>query len=140
MSKPENAGIKRLQPPLLAENVYTEKTHNIYRGGTPDLFLENPLGEAWAEAKYIERKSATPGDVVSPEPAINKMSELQKNWAIRRINNNKKYFLLVFYGSYSYAMFTFMSVGNEQRLFPTGRSYIRSKKQIVQDIVNYLNS
>lgn len=140
MSKPENAGIARLKDPLLAEGVYMEKTHNMYRGGTPDLFLENALGEAWSEAKYVARKLLQPGDQVSPEPAIAKMTDLQKAWAIRRVNNNKKYFLLVFYDSYHYAMFRFMNVGNDQRLTPLGGSFVRTKKQIVQDIVTYLNS
>ena len=38
---------------LLPDEVYYEKNHNPYHGGTPDLYIEGPAGVAWIEGKHF---------------------------------------------------------------------------------------
>lgn len=52
--KPESSFIKKVHGKLPAV-VYREKTHNAYRGGTPDVYYSAPASELWVEYKYIAR-------------------------------------------------------------------------------------
>lgn len=66
---PENRFIKRVHARLPA-NIYHEKMHNVYRGGTPDVWYSGKGGDLWIEYKWAEKPGKKP-------PAL---SELQKRW------------------------------------------------------------
>lgn len=52
--KPESSFIKKVHGKLPAV-VYREKTHNAYRGGTPDVYYSAPASDLWVEYKFIAR-------------------------------------------------------------------------------------
>lgn len=137
MSKPENAMLNRVRKELEPLGYYTEKITPVYSNGTPDLYIEKQGVDAFCEGKFIPRKTIKVGDQISAVSAANQMTALQKAWAVRRINNGLKFFLLVGYGSYTYAMFTFLQ--RQPELTVTGGSFVRSKQSIIEDIEAYMN-
>jgi hypothetical protein len=65
----------------LTPNVYAEKMHNPYRGGTPDFYFEGIGRSVWAEYKFV----------VLPKRAdtyiVPNLSALQKDWLERNRQN-----------------------------------------------------
>lgn len=134
MSKPENAMLNRVRKELEALGYYTEKITPVYSNGTPDLYIEKQGVDAFCEGKFIPRKTIKVGDIVTAERPIKEMTALQRAWALRRINNDLSYFLLVGYGSYTYAMFWFLD-----ELDVAAHTRVRDKKGVVEDIEVYMN-
>ena len=81
--KPESLFIHRVHK-LLPEIVYAEKTHNMYRGGTPDCFYEGIAEDLWVEYKWIPKLPARVTTLVSLD-----LSELQKRWLKRRYEKSR---------------------------------------------------
>lgn len=60
--KPETLFTNRLNK-RLPQDVYAEKTYNIYRGGTPDFWYSGYKADLWVEYKWIKqlpKKESTP--------------------------------------------------------------------------------
>lgn len=74
-TKPENRFIQRVHKRI--PQVYSEKTNNPFRGGTPDVFYTGTSGDLWVEYKYLPKvpKSANVRAA---------LSELQRLWLHRR--------------------------------------------------------
>lgn len=85
---PENTFINWVNK-RLSSDVYCEKTHNDYRGGTPDVYYEGTSCKSrmfWVEYKFLKtppKHSFTP-----------KLSQLQKRW-LRRNYKNGHYPLVI---------------------------------------------
>ncbi|RLC99093.1 MAG: hypothetical protein DRI46_10135, partial [Chloroflexi bacterium] len=72
--KPESLFIQKVLKKL-SPNYYAEKTHNQYRGGTPDLFVLGPSGlTLWLEFKWLPKL---------PAKHVLNLSELQLRWLKR---------------------------------------------------------
>lgn len=132
MSKPENAMLNRVRKELEPLGYYTEKITPVFSNGTPDLYIEKQGVDAFCEGKFIPRKTIKVGDIVTAEQPIKEMTALQHAWAVRRIDNSLPYFLLVGYGSYTYAMFIHLDEAEH--------ATVRNKKDIVEDIEAYMNA
>ena len=83
-SKPETtftAAVHRHLP----LTVYREKMHNMYRGGTADVWYDGPKGDLWVEYKFIVLPKR-------PETEIDTrrlFSELQIQWLRNRYTNGR---------------------------------------------------
>lgn len=75
---PENRFIQNIHK-RLKQGIYREKTHNSFRGGTPDVFYEGKASMFWVEYKFL---SVRPKKAFTP-----KLSELQKRWLKRNYEN-----------------------------------------------------
>ena len=80
MSKPETryyTAVHKLLPPL--SELHREKMHNIYRGGTADVWYSGTLDDLWVEYKWI---------AVLPKKAPvcleRELSPLQQRWLTGR--------------------------------------------------------
>lgn len=132
MSKPENAMLNRVRKELEPLGYYTEKITPVFSNGTPDLYIEKQGVDAFCEGKFIPRKTIHVGDFVTAEMPIKQLSALQHTWITRRLANNLKTFLLVGYGSYTYAMFRSLDAAEH--------APVRNKRGIVEDIEAYMNA
>ena len=74
-SKPETTFIASVHRHLT--DVYHEKMHNPYRGGTPDVWYSGDRGDLWVEYKYIP----TIPKRAELKPAL---SKLQAEWLAGR--------------------------------------------------------
>jgi hypothetical protein len=75
---PENRLINAVKKEL-GSDVYSEKMHNAYRGGTPDVWYSGRGGDLWVEWKWI-------ASVPKKGPIVPNLSELQKQWLGRRVD------------------------------------------------------
>ena len=93
---PENRFIQRVHKKLSSE-VYREKMHNPYRGGTPDVWYSGKGGDCWVEYKWLPRQ---PKRV--PTPAL---SELQKKWLRGRFLEGRDVMVVVGFpdGAYTFS-------------------------------------
>jgi hypothetical protein len=82
--KPENRFLNLVHKHL-PNTVYFEKTHNIYRGGTPDVYYEGPKTILWAEYKYLPKLPKTINLIGQKTPPL---SALQQRWLTRAQANN----------------------------------------------------
>lgn len=83
---PENTFIASVHRHLRGK-CYFEKTHNEYRGGTPDVYYEGSSQSFWAEYKFLKndpKRQFTP-----------KLSELQKEWLKRNFDNGHAPWVIV---------------------------------------------
>ena len=71
---PETRYIKRIHNKL-DKRIHTEKTHNVYRGGTADCWYSGPKGDMWIEYKWIDAIPKRKNTAVIPD-----LSGLQKEW------------------------------------------------------------
>lgn len=83
-TKPENRYIHRVGKRLPAW-VYAEKTNNIYRAGTPDMYYEGPGAIMWVEYKWSPRVPKKIDFSTASAPHITK---LQSKWLERAFKNN----------------------------------------------------
>lgn len=134
MSGPENRMVKRVQKGLLEHSVYSEKMNNIYRGGTPDLYIEGDLRIAWCEAKYDDLGRLSPGDPYPFNRALKLLSPLQRSWGQRCIANGVRHLMLVGLSSTTYAVHD--NEGNET-LDPDVVQYVEvlNKAQTIKRLV-----
>lgn len=72
-AKPETTFITAIHKPL-AHELYHEKMHNPYRGGTPDVWYSGCDGDLWVEYKFVASVSPKSKAVV-PD-----LSALQSKW------------------------------------------------------------
>lgn len=54
-AQPEANFIQRINKAIPKE-VYREKMHNPYRGGTPDVWYSGDYGDLWVEYKFISKE------------------------------------------------------------------------------------
>lgn len=85
-SGPENRFIKWIGSKLPKE-IYSEKMHNPYRGGTADVWYSGKR-DAWIEYKWIN--SVPKKGVLIPD-----LSGLQKLWLGRRFSEGRTVFVVV---------------------------------------------
>jgi hypothetical protein len=76
-SQPENNFIKSIHR-LLPRELHHEKMHNMYRGGTPDVWYSGIAGDLWIEYKYM--KTVPVRKVIDPCNSDELLSVLQQNW------------------------------------------------------------
>ncbi len=81
-SKPESNYIKRIH--RLIPTVYAEKMHNMYRGGTADVFYSGMLGSLWVEYKFLPKIPSRPSTEILPD-----LSERQRKWLGDRFNDGR---------------------------------------------------
>lgn len=74
MSKPETTYYTAIHR-LLPKAVHREKMHNIYRGGTADVWYSGNLDDLWVEYKYVSKPPKR-----TPLRIWNELSELQRLW------------------------------------------------------------
>jgi hypothetical protein len=86
-SGPENRFIRSLNTKLPKE-VYAEKMHNPYRGGTFDCWYSGRSGDLWVEYKWIPSVPKTA--FVVPE-----LSPLQRMWGSGRFGEGRKVRVIV---------------------------------------------
>jgi hypothetical protein len=82
-SKPETNFIKRINKAFgktPQESPYSEKMHNPYRGGTPDVYYEGEKGSMWVEFKWYPRQPKT-------ITTFEKLTPLQTAWITRAYGN-----------------------------------------------------
>lgn len=87
-SKPETSYIKLINDELarLAPEIYFEKTHNEYRGGTFDVYYEAAINNVmWVEYKWYD-SLAPVVDLLVPIKRP-KMTPLQQEWGKRAKQN-----------------------------------------------------
>lgn len=85
-SGPENRFIKSINDKL-TKDIYCEKMHNPYRGGTADVWYSGKY-DAWIEYKWIT--SMPKKGVLIP-----KLSGLQKIWCKDRFTEGRTVFVVV---------------------------------------------
>lgn len=73
-SGPETRFIRAVHK-LLPNSVYREKMHNIYRGGTPDVWYSGNADDLWCEYKFLTRLPKTASVRLEKE-----LSPLQQQW------------------------------------------------------------
>jgi hypothetical protein len=76
MSKPETrfyTAVHKLLPP--ERELHREKNHNIYRGGTADVWYSGTLDDLWVEYKWLTKLP-----VRVPVRLYKELSELQLQW------------------------------------------------------------
>lgn len=83
--KPETRFIARLKKRLPPE-IFVEKTHNPYRRGIPDLYIEGSKDCLWVECKYLPKAQQKFTPALTP---------LQINWLKRAHENNRRVAVLV---------------------------------------------
>jgi hypothetical protein len=71
----------------LPKEIYREKMHNPYRGGTPDVWYSGPKTDMWIEYKW---QKVPKSGVLVPE-----LSALQSDWLIRRTAEGRKCYVIV---------------------------------------------
>lgn len=84
--KPESRLIKSVHD-LVHPDVYREKFHNTYRGGTPDCYYLGFEADAWIEWKWVPRLSKK---IIVPD-----LSQLQKVWLVRAHDRGAQVFAVV---------------------------------------------
>ena len=89
--KPENRFLNLVHKHI-PSTVYFEKTHNIYRGGTPDVYYEGPKAILWAEYKYLAKLPKIINLTGQKNPPL---SALQQRWLARAHANNKNVAVIV---------------------------------------------
>lgn len=70
----------------LLPKVHKEKMHNMYRGGTADVWYSGKSGDVWIEYKYIR---TVPGSVLP------NLSSLQQAWLNSRHEEGRRVFVVV---------------------------------------------
>lgn len=85
MSKPETnyyTGVHKLLPPM--RELHREKMHNIYRGGTADVWYSGNLDDLWVEYKWLAKL---------PKKALvrleRELSPLQQQWLTGRYEEGR---------------------------------------------------
>ena len=76
MSKPETrfyTGVHKCLPPL--RELHREKMHNIYRGGTADVWYSGNLDDLWVEYKWLAKLPKK-----APVCLDRELSPLQQQW------------------------------------------------------------
>lgn len=96
MVKPENRFLQNLFSKL-PKPLYFEKTHMLYRSGTPDVYLEGPNGILWCEVKWIEKPWAK--DLDPSQVCKTKSWLAQRRWLVRAHQNNVQTCVIVGIGS-----------------------------------------
>lgn len=86
-AQPENRFIASIHK-LMPKEIHREKMHNMYRGGTPDVYYSGCGGDLWIEYKFIPRVPQR-GEVVA------NLSELQKLWLKGRHLEGRKVHVIV---------------------------------------------
>ena len=84
---PENRLIAAIDR-LLPKEIYREKMHNPYRGGTPDKWYSGPRGDLWIEWKWVPSMSRK-------GRLIPKLSPLQMKWLIGRYTEGRNVAVVV---------------------------------------------
>lgn len=69
---------------LLAKEVYREKMHNPYRGGTPDVWYSGKTSDLWVEYKYLAKVPK-----VAAITMTNLLSPLQQEWLKGRFKEGR---------------------------------------------------
>ena len=83
-STPENKFIASIHRHI--PQVYKEKMHNTYRGGTPDVYYSGNLGDIWVEYKYLSRL---------PKQVLPNLSALQQVWLNSRHAEGRNVMVIV---------------------------------------------
>ena len=87
---PENRFIQRVHKHLPKE-IYREKMHNAYRGGTPDVWYSGKAADLWVEYKWVAKM---PRHGVVPA-----LSALQLGWLQKRVDEGRHCWVIVGVGS-----------------------------------------
>lgn len=92
--KPETQLIGNVHKALQAADgqVYCEKTHNMYRGGIPDVYYDYPGYDLWVEYKYLERLPPQLSLCGGNKPPV---SQLQRRWIERAAHNGRQVLVVV---------------------------------------------
>ena len=80
-AKPETNYIGRVHKAL--SDVYHEKNHNTYRGGTADCWYSGDAGDLWVEYKYVPKLPKR------TEFLIPDLSALQARWLGNRLDEGR---------------------------------------------------
>lgn len=92
-TKPEStftAGINKLIPVV----VYREKMHNMYRGGTADLWYSANKADLWVEYKWLAKLPKT-REISLVSGATPMLSPLQQKWLNDRYAENRNVAVIV---------------------------------------------
>ncbi len=71
--KPESQFLNTVNRHLRSMSVYNEKMHNMWRGGTADMWYSGELADLWVEYKFIPRLPTRA--LIAPD-----LTPLQKRW------------------------------------------------------------
>lgn len=69
---------------LLCKNLYFEKMHNPFRGGTPDVWYSGTLDDLWVEYKWLVKVP-----VRAPVKVTPLLSPLQQQWLENRYDEGR---------------------------------------------------
>ena len=130
--KPENtfiASVNRHLPP----EVYSEKTANPYRGGTPDEYYEGNQDILWIEYKYL--RALPPELNLSNPKAPTCCSPLQLRWLKRAYENGRNVAVILGtpMGGFIYRYLDWMETYSREILL---EHRLLSRKEIAQWIVS----
>lgn len=88
MSKPENQFISGVHKYLKPGEPHHEKMHNMYRGGTADVWYSGNKADLWIEYKFLPRVPQR-GSVKA------NLSVLQMNWLTARYAEGRSVYVVV---------------------------------------------
>lgn len=83
MSKPETRFYSAIHK-LLPSKIHREKMHNIYRGGTADVWYSGNLDDLWVEYKWLAKLPRT-----TPVHLDKLLSPLQQMWLMGRYEEGR---------------------------------------------------
>lgn len=89
-SKPESQFIAKVHKRTKQWGTYHEKNHNVYRGGTPDVFYSGCKNDLWVEYKYL-----TSLPVREDTPVKIDLSPLQDRWLLNRYREGRNVSVIV---------------------------------------------
>lgn len=112
---------------LLPKNLYREKMHNPYRGGTPDVWYSGTADDLWVEYKYIAKVPK-----LAPISMDKLLSPLQLEWLRRRYEEGRN--VVVILGSPDGA-WVFERLQWEGVLLPDD---LRSNGRSKQEVADYI--
>lgn len=111
----------------LPPDVYREKFHNMYRGGTPDCWYSGSAADLWVEYKWIARLNKR-----APIDISQSLSPLQLRWLGERYEEGRN--VVVILGTPEGA-WVFEDRGWDKPLDP---SHIRNTELTPRDVADYI--
>ena len=128
MSKPETryyTGVHKLLP----REVHREKMHNVYRGGTADVWYSGNLDDLWAEYKWLAKLPKK-----APVRLDKLLSPLQQLWLTGRHEEGRN--IVVILGTPEGA-WVFEGAAWKEPLDP---NVIRTQGLTKQKVADYINN
>lgn len=124
--KPESAYIAGVNK-LLPRSTHREKMHNMFRGGTADVWYSGPMNDLWVEYKYLAPVPKKEFSLVLGKNPM--LSHLQQQWLNARCDEHRNIAVVV--GTPLGALI----LKNKRWMEPLSFNDFKSKLQVAEWIV-----